>query len=206
MPSRSRRSSQEITLNKMVRIIAGRARGCRLNQAPERGGARPTSDRVKEALFNILPEMAGIRFLDLFAGTGNVGLEAMSRGAAWVCFVEKNPVMVRLIRRNVEKCGMEEGFEVLPVSLERASGILAQRGSQFDVIFADPPYEAGWVEKTLRFMSTGALFSREALGVLQHSRREELPENTGMPPPADRRKYGDTLISIFKISGRAFSC
>ena len=184
----------------MVRIIAGKAKGCRLVQVPL-GKARPTSDRVKEALFNILPDLEGLRFIDLFAGSGNVGLEAMSRGATQTYFVEQTPAMIKLIKNNIEKCRLECRHELLPVSVERAFQILMGRGAKFDIIFADPPYDSGWVEKTVRLLSTGELFAHNALAAIQHSRREALPDDTGMLGLADQRRYGDTLISIFKISG-----
>jgi 16S rRNA (guanine966-N2)-methyltransferase len=184
----------------MLRIVSGRAKGCRLISPPVRVEARPTSDRVKEALFNILPSPEGLAMIDLFAGTGNVGLEAMSRGAAWLCFVENNPAMVGVIKRNLDKCGVTGGFEILPIPVERAVARLIKQAATFDIIFADPPYDAGWVEKTVGYLKTGELFSRDAVVVVQHSYRESLPENMGVLELIDQRKYGDTFISILKSS------
>jgi 16S rRNA (guanine(966)-N(2))-methyltransferase RsmD len=184
----------------MLRIIGGQARGCRLLQLPPRSGSRPTTDRIKEALFNILPSMDGIRFLDLFAGTGNVGLEAMSRGADEVCVVENNTVMIGLLRKNIEKCNFNKGYEVLPFSVEKAIRLLRERNRTFDIIFSDPPYEEGWVEKGLKFIWEGNIFSNDPLIVIQHSVREPLADDPENFRVADQRKYGDTFISILTRS------
>lgn len=183
----------------MVRIIAGRAKGCRLTPVPSGSAARPTSDRVKEALFNILPPLEGDCFIDLFAGTGNIGLEAMSRGAGKVFFVENNASLSALIKKNIEKCGLAGEFEILPVSIERAVRTLIKRAAKSDIVFADPPYDRGWVEKTINVLKNGELFSDDALFVLQHSMREVLPDDLGLFELADQRKYGDTVISILGI-------
>ena len=144
---------------------------------------------------------AGKTVIDLFAGTGNVGLEAMSRGADRVCFVENNPIMIKMIKRNLDKCGFTEGFDILPISMESALERLIKRGATFDIIFADPPYDQGWVEKTVRsFLKAKPLFSEETLAIIQHSHREVLPEDVKPLELIDQRKYGDTLISILKMN------
>jgi len=186
----------------MVRIIAGRAKGCRLGSIPAHSVARPTSDRIKEALFNILPSMEGSVVVDFFAGTGNVGLEALSRGARRVCFVESNPAMVALLRKNIQKCGLEatSESEILALSVEKAGRILEDRNQSFDLVFADPPYGRDWVAKTIRMMEKGLLLAPQGVAVIQHSVREELPEPAGALVLADQRRYGDTLLSFFKTS------
>lgn len=183
----------------MIRIIAGRAKGCRLIPVPSGSAARPTPDRVKEALFNILPSLEGDYFIDLFAGTGNIGLEAMSRGAGKVFFVENNAAMTVLIKKNIEKCGLTGEFEILPVPVERAVRNLQKRDTKMDIVFADPPYERGWIGKTINALKSGELFSDRALMILQHSMREPLPDEMGLFELADQRKYGDTIISILAI-------
>ena len=123
-----------------MRIISGTSKGRRL-VTPKNQGLRPTSDRVKESVFNILGEIVEEKVvLDLFAGTGNLGIEALSRGARRAIFVEKGRQAVRLIQRNLAQCGMDGRSEIIPKDVNRAIGILKQRGESFDVILMDLPY------------------------------------------------------------------
>jgi len=123
-----------------MRIISGTSKGRRL-VTPKNQGLRPTSDRVKESVFNILGEIVEEKVvLDLFAGTGNLGIEALSRGARRAIFVEKGRQAVRLIQRNIAQCGMDGRSEIIPKDVNRAIGILKQRGESFDVILMDLPY------------------------------------------------------------------
>ncbi len=182
----------------MLRIISGRAKGYRLYSVPGKKPARPTSDRVKEALFNLLPDPEGCSLIDLYAGTGNVGLEALSRGARRVCFVESDPAMIDVIRRNIEKCGFDDGCEILRMPVDRAVDQLTRRGERFDIVFADPPYDLGFMKAILRRLENGALLKTDGVMVLQHSPREEVPQRMEALERVDQRKYGDTLLSIFK--------
>lgn len=184
----------------MIRIIAGRAKGCRLIPVPSGSAARPTSDRVKEALFNILPPVEGKCFIDLFAGTGSVGIEAMSRGAGKVFFVEADTVLAAAIKKNIEKCGLTGESEIMPAPVERALRNIRKRGVKPDIVFADPPYERGWIGKTINLVKGGELFSDRSLLILQHSMRESLPDEMGVFERIDQRKYGDTIISILKLN------
>ncbi len=163
---------------------------------------RPTSDRLKEAIFNILSSMKGRSFLDLYAGSGNMGLEALSRGASKVVFVEKNRSCVETIRRNLSLVHTEGSSEVIEASVEQGVRRLLSRKEKFDIIFADPPYEKGYVGKTLCLLRRGSLLSRiSGMFVLQHSIREE-PEGDQAPfVLAGRRKYGETIVSFFKGEG-----
>lgn len=188
----------------MIRVIGGKARGRRLFTTT-RTGFRPTADRIKETLFNLLPGMAGMKFLDLFAGTGNVGYEAISRGAVRVCFVENDPVLVEVLKKNgkVFHCAGDEPevrFEILQADAERAIGVLQKRCERFDAIFADPPYEKGWIEKTIWALGNGRLLEEDGIIVLQHSMREAIPEETGPLTIVDERKAGDTFLSILKMN------
>jgi 16S rRNA (guanine966-N2)-methyltransferase len=181
----------------MLRIISGRAGGCRLH-VPRGSRTRPTSDRVKEALFNILPSVEGKKFLDLFAGTGSVGLEALSRGARETVLVEKDPLMIESIRKNMVRCGLESGCLLLGVPFEKAVRILEKREDRFDVIFADPPYGLQFPERVVRRLEPGTLALPDAVLIIQHAVREAVPE-TGILAMEDCRKYGDTEISIFRF-------
>jgi N6-adenine-specific methylase len=129
-----------------MRIIGGRAKGRRIF-TPKGRRIRPTSDMVKESLFNILPSIKGKLFLDLFAGTGNVGLEALSRGAAMAVFVERNPHLAEVINKNLAICGFDENYEIISATVEKGIKLLSKGRKRFDIIFADPPYEKGIVKK-----------------------------------------------------------
>jgi len=179
-----------------MRIISGTSKGRKLAR-PKSMAVRPTSDRVKESIFNILgAEVEGRDVLDLFAGTGSLGIEALSRGAKRALFVEKGRQAVRLIQRNVGECGFSERSEILPREVHRALGILMQRGESFDLILMDPPYERGLIEKTLRKLNASSIYPEDALLVIQHDRREPLPNNLGGWVLSRQRKIGDTLVSF----------
>jgi 16S rRNA (guanine(966)-N(2))-methyltransferase RsmD len=124
-----------------MRIIAGELKGRRLG-APDWDGLRPTSDRLRETLFNVLaPVIEGSRFLDGFAGTGAVGIEALSRGAGHVTFVEHDARAVRLIEANLALCGVSDRYAIIRTGFARA--VAGSAPSSFDIIFLDPPYGAG---------------------------------------------------------------
>jgi 16S rRNA (guanine966-N2)-methyltransferase len=182
-----------------MRIIGGEAKGRRI-YLPRGSNIRPTSDRTKEALFNILQPIEGKIFLDMFAGSGNVGFEALSRGAARVVFVEKNTALANAIRKNIKDFGFNERSEVLTIELRRGIQELAAREETFDVLFADPPYERELVGKTLQCLEDGKLFSREGIIVIQHSVREILQETTNNQYTlTDQRRSGDTVLSFLKL-------
>jgi 16S rRNA (guanine(966)-N(2))-methyltransferase RsmD len=192
-----------------MRIIAGKAKG-RTLIAPKAGILRPTTDRVKESLFNIL-SVEGKRFLDLFAGSGSVGLEAVSRGASRVILVESQRACADAIRTNIERCGFlnmpleETGdgkglvVEMIDCPVERALRLLGHRGERFDVIFADPPYGRSLMDETLRLVRSQALMSPDGVLVVQHSAREEIPARREGYQIEDSRRYGETALSFLRL-------
>ncbi len=180
-----------------MRIVGGSARGRKL-YIPEASPVRPTSERIKEALFNILGPVDGKSFLDLFAGTGNVGLEALSRGAARAVFVEKNRILARAIRRNAEAGRFSQKAEILCADFSRALGMMAERLDSFDILFADPPYEAGRVGPVVAALADGPLMAAGGLVVLQHSIREAAVSGRPGLVMTDQRGYGDTRLSFFQ--------
>ena len=179
-----------------MRIISGTSRGRRL--ATQRGQAiRPTSDRAKESIFNILgDDVPGKVVVDLFAGTGNLGIEALSRGAKKVVFVEKGRQALRLIQKNLSTCGMQMSAEIFPGDVSRAIGILHQRGDSFDLILMDPPYRQGLIQATVRKLESQPIYHEDSILVIQHDRRESLPEIAYAWNLIRQRRMGDTLISI----------
>jgi 16S rRNA (guanine(966)-N(2))-methyltransferase RsmD len=157
---------------------------------------------VKESIFNILRgEIEGRMVLDLFAGTGNLGIEALSRGARNVVFVEKGRHALGLIQRNLAQFRLEGWSEILPIDANRAIGILKQRGKSFDLIFMDPPYEKGLIEKTLLKLSSHPIYHRDSLLVIEHHRRELLLPLIHGWNLIRQRQMGETVISFLTPQG-----
>jgi len=174
-----------------VRIVAGAYGGRRL-AAPRGGRTRPTADRVREALFSMLGPVADARVLDLFAGSGALGLEALSRGAAEATFVDSSPAAVRAVRANLEALGIDA--EVRRADARAFLRNARAAGRQYDLVFLDPPYQrAGAVAEALAG-DLAAVLAPQARIVVESDRRSplELP----LPLQVDRR-YGDTVIRIF---------
>jgi 16S rRNA (guanine966-N2)-methyltransferase len=174
-----------------VRIVAGAYGGRRL-AAPRGARTRPTADRVREALFSMLDPVADARVLDLFAGSGALGLEALSRGAAEATFVDSSPAALRAVRANLETLGA--GAEVRRGDARAFLRNARAAGRQYDLVFLDPPYQrAGALAEALAG-DLAAVLATQARVVVESDRRSplELP----LPLQVDRR-YGDTVIRIF---------
>lgn len=181
-----------------MRIIGGEARGRRLYSTGTLA-VRPTTDRIKEACFNIIGPVAGKTFLDLFAGSGNMGLEALSRGALKAVFVEKNRALIEVIHRNMEICGFSGKGEILASDFIGAVQGLVTKSEAFDILFADPPYEQAFVNLILQQLEEGSLMKKDALLVVQHSAREAAVAAADRPLVlTDQRRYRDTILSFFK--------
>jgi 16S rRNA (guanine(966)-N(2))-methyltransferase RsmD len=179
-----------------MRIISGTSKGRKL-VTPRSQSLRPTSDRVKESMFNILQDdIVGKVVLDLFAGTGNLGIEALSRGAKKTIFVEKGRQALRLIQRNLTQFGLEERSEILPKDANRAIGILKQKGESFDLILMDPPYEKGLIQRTLMKLNSYPIYHKDSILVIEHDRREPLSTVMDGWNLIRQRRIGDTLISF----------
>ena len=179
-----------------MRIISGESRGRRLVK-PKGHAIRPTSDRVKESIFNILgDEVRGKTILDLYAGTGNLGIEALSRGARKVVFVERERQALRIIEKNLSQCGVKEASEILATEVHRAIGVLSRRGDRFDIILMDPPYRQAMIQPTLTQLSTHRIYREDTLLVVEHDRREPLPDPMEGWSLIRHRPFGDTIVSI----------
>ncbi|MBN2397072.1 MAG: 16S rRNA (guanine(966)-N(2))-methyltransferase RsmD [Deltaproteobacteria bacterium] len=180
-----------------MRITGGCARGRRV-YAPKSDTIRVTSDKVRESLFAILPPMEGTLFLDIYAGTGSVGIEALSRGSAGAVFIEREPLHAEMLRKNLKLCGFEEMCEVVVTSAQRGIRLLSERKQRFDVVFADPPYGRGLVGELLALPpGVEGLVAERGVLVVEHSFREEVTASDVFVP-ADRRRYGDTVLSFLK--------
>jgi 16S rRNA (guanine966-N2)-methyltransferase len=179
-----------------MRIIAGAFKGRRL--APVQGRTRPTAAKVREAVFSILgPAVLGARVLDLFAGTGALGIEALSRGAAVAVFVEDHPEALKGLRRNLEDLGLGDRTTVLPLPVAMALKKVAGRGEGFNLAFLDPPYGGGMAVAALGALASLDLLVPGARVVVEHSRRESLPEACGALTRLTVRRYGDTQVAFY---------
>lgn len=178
-----------------MRIIAGGLRGRDLGAVPE--GVRPTADRVRESLFSVLGSVEGLRVLDLCAGTGALGLEAHSRGADAVLFVERSRIVARALSARLADLGLAEGPSLRLVVADALTAIqklaLASEPA-FDLVFFDPPYAAGDREAILVALFASALAGPGSRVVVEGSRRHPLPAIAGTRV-VDERRYGDTVLS-----------
>ena len=184
-----------------MRIISGSARGRRL-LTPVNYRVRPTADRVKEALFNILAglvDFPGCRVLDIFAGTGNLGIESLSRGADVAVFVDSHRESTLLIRKNLTLAGLEAQGRIVEREALVALGMLEKEGGAFDLVFLDPPYAQGLAEKTLRYLADSSLLHAGSVVMAEVSSREEVPEVYGYLVQFDRRIYGDTALLFYSL-------
>ncbi len=188
-----------------MRVISGKLRGKRLFTLKGMN-LRPTSDRVKEAIFDILQNsVEGQKVLDLFAGTGALGIEALSRGAKRAVFVEGSPQSLTVLYKNLEACRIQEQAEVLSREVQAGIKILSERGETFDLIFLDPPYGKGLARRTLLALSGESILAADALIVAEHSPAEDL-DAISLLQRVDRRKYGSTLVSFLRKSSGALQC
>ena len=187
-----------------MRVIAGTYRS-RLLVSPRGTATRPTSDRLRETLFNILsPKIEGCQFADLYAGTGAVGIEAISRGAAQVWFAENVAPAIASIQANLSALKIVRGFTIE----DRGTGALLQRlaksGKPLDIVFLDPPYEAeAEYEGTLSFFGSvrgRTLLAPEAVVVAEHNTKSMLPERFGGLGQYRRHKQGDASLSFYRVT------
>lgn len=182
-----------------MRIIGGSARGRQLAGFAGRQ-IRPTPDRVREALFSILfskrGALAGCNVLDLFAGSGALGIEALSRGARRAWFVDRSGQAIATIRQNLQRCGVAERGTVLAAELWQALPGLAGDGP-FDLIFADPPYGEAHVPRLLEEINRHGLLARRGLLCLETAPADPVPEQVGDLRLLERRRYGSTMLHFF---------
>jgi 16S rRNA (guanine(966)-N(2))-methyltransferase RsmD len=182
-----------------LRVIAGELRGRKLRTVPGRG-TRPTADRIREAVFSILGSaVPGSAVLDLFAGTGAYGIEALSRGAAGAVFVEIGREALQVLQANLAACGLSAQSRVIRCNAAAGLNCLTASGLTFDLVFIDPPYEAGLIAPALRHLLDAGCLSTQARIVVEHGAGEFA---AGAAPPyalRDRRCYGKTLVSLLDV-------
>lgn len=180
-----------------MRIITGSAKGTQL-KAPTGLSTRPTTDRVKESLFGILGCLVEDAVVfDIFAGTGNLSLEALSRGASRAIAVDKSANCQRIIRENGEKTRLSDKITVLKGDGLRYLEQYAQKGQQFDLIFADPPYEQGFVAKVIAVVREVAALADGGVLVVEHTKKEMIAEDSlGELEIRRQERYGETMVSF----------
>lgn len=179
-----------------MRIITGRARGLQLN-VPKNYDVRPTADRVKESVFNIIgSKIIGADVLDLFAGTGNLGLESWSRGAATVTFIDESKESLRLVAGNIAKCKADKDCTMLKGSAVNVADRLYQQGKRFDFAFCDPPYSKGWIEKIFDVLDKSPFLKPGGYLVVERAGSDELPPLPEKYELVRSEKYGSTKVDF----------
>lgn len=183
-----------------MRIIAGRFNGRRL-QASGCRTLRPTSERVREAVFDVLgPKVVDSRVLDLCAGTGALGFESLSRGAAKVVFVEKNPRTADSIKRNTEALGVEEEVSVYVCEAAKALKMLCESQCTFDIVFLDPPYKSGLISRLCSLSELQCVLHSDSLLVIESGDCQDRESVSSLFHKSFERNYGGTLIQMFHVN------
>lgn len=190
-----------------MRIISGNLKGKKLISPPDKK-IRPTSDKIKEALFNILNiSYEDLKVLDIFAGSGSLGIEALSRGAREVTFVESSGKGFDVLKKNVYNCGLEDRARLIKGDVYNSIKKMAKEKETFDLVLADPPYELGWLKKLLSAKNFFSIVETEGLVVFEHSVNENVFENSREMildfEILKQKKYGSTKLSIIKKRGDA---
>jgi len=189
----------------MVRISSGRLKGRKVATSKkifastDKDELRPTSSKVRESIFNILQtEIDNALFLDLYAGTGAVGLEALSRGAEKVFFVENNQIRSKSIMDYIHKLGLDDRASVYQEEAEAFLKRAMRTGLKFDIIFADPPYRSGEIEKVLPNIGDYNILKEEGCIIVEHSSKLALAENMHNIKVVKNYKYGDTMLTLYR--------
>jgi 16S rRNA (guanine966-N2)-methyltransferase len=181
-----------------LRIIAGSRRGKKL--APIKGERiRPTADRVRESIFNIITGwLDRALVLDLFAGTGALGIEALSRGARMAIFIDRDPSALVTLKKNIHACRFDQQSHVIRWDVSKDLQCFRPAEYRFDIVFMDPPYCEGLINSTLSNLSNQGLVSTDALIVVEHAVSEPLIGSPNEFTLSEQRRYGKTLVSFLR--------
>ncbi len=180
-----------------MKIISGDLKGRRLIN-PEGTMVRPTGSRVKEALFSIIGDLiVGATFVDIFCGTGNIGIEAISRGAGCSIFIERNPKVAEMLRRNIKTLGLLDRSQIMTLDALKAIKALGKQGQAADIVFLDPPYAYNRVSEIIFAVSASDLVGAGGMVIWQHSTKTNPEATYGDLNKDTTRVYGDTAITFF---------
>lgn len=180
-----------------MRVISGKNRGTKL-QAPSGITTRPTTDRIKETLFNMMSfDLPQCRFLDLFSGSGAIGIEALSRGSEITVFVEMNQEALKCIEENLTKTKLKDKAIVYGMDIYKAIDMLDQKNQVFDIIFLDPPYHAVDIQKVMTSLSQSSLLHKDGYIVLEQSTEKKIDEIEGLVCKKEKH-YKTTTLSFFE--------
>lgn len=182
-----------------MRVITGKAKGHKLN-APSGTKTRPTTDKVKESIFNIIGYIhEDAVVLDLFAGSGAMGIEFLSRGAKECIFIDADRNAVNVIKENLKKTRLMDQSKVFKTDVKKAIAKLKEKAMKFDFVFMDPPYGREFVEATLEQLLDADVLSEDVLIVVEHSNEEQLEECIGKLRVTDSRKYGISYVTFLEM-------
>lgn len=181
-----------------LRVISGKIRGLKLD-TPKNQDVRPTTDRVKESLFNIInPYIRQSNILDLFAGTGSLGIECLSRGAKNCVFVDKSRDSINIVRSNVKKARVENESTILNIDFKGALKRLSVQNQKFDVIFMDPPYYENMFIDCLKNIDELNLLCEDGIIVVEHDTKDLFEDKVGRLEKTRDKKYGNTTLTFYK--------
>lgn len=186
-----------------MRIISGIYRGMTIFM-PKGEVIRPTQDRVREALFNILRDtVIDATVLDLYAGSGAFGIEAISRGAKKAIFIDNDRRCITTIKKNLQKVKCEQEADVMQAYAFHGLKMLNQRGEKFEIVFMDPPYHKGIAKNCLLKLDEYDILSPNSYIIIEHHKKDTLPKSTERLMLLRQERYGDTILSFYKETGRA---
>ena len=182
-----------------MRVISGKARGLKLD-TPKNEDVRPTTDRVKESLFNIInPYIIDSNVLDLFAGTGSLGIECLSRGASYSTFVDVSKESINIVKSNIKKARVENESTILNIDFKSAIERLGLQNKKFDIIFMDPPYYKNMFMDALLGIDCANLLSEEGIIVVEHDTKDKFEDQIGRLVKTRDKKYGNTTLTFYKL-------
>ena len=180
-----------------MRVISGKARGLKLN-TPKNEDVRPTTDRVKESLFNIINGyIIDGEILDLFAGTGSLGIECLSRGANKCVFVDVSKTSIDIVKSNIKKARVEDNAEILNIDYKSAIDKVKNKTYKFDIIFMDPPYYENMFMDALKKIDESDILKADGIIVVEHDTKQEFPESIGKLIKDRSKKYGNTTLTFY---------
>ena len=182
-----------------MRVISGKVRGLKLN-TPKNQDVRPTTDRVKENLFNMINSyIMDSNILDLFAGTGSLGIECLSRGAKNCVFIDISKESIAIVKSNIKKARVENESLVLNLDFKDAVSRLQSQKNKFDVIFMDPPYYKEMFVDALEKIDNANLLDEEGIIVVEHDTKDILPDKVNRLEKTKDKKYGNTTLTFYKM-------